>query len=313
MTNAPPGSSSSLGNSNGSLKRPLSDGEGSTGSYKRQRERERDREPRDWRDVHLNRGGGGGGGSRRRGGEGRRDSHNRERERERDRDRERDRERDRDRNRGKDRDRDRDIDRRSDRSPRKRTPPPQLAEKEEGEISPRPRSASLATPPPVTPTPAPTPMEVEPERELDLAPSPPPVEQTLAERRARRAAILARHANSNPGSTGPLGGASPSVSTFGEANGNAPPTNGHGMFVFFVTSVQPFFSDYSLIIFLCPVFLCPFVVPFSFQTHLHLRTLHPCKAAFPLAVAHARTRARAVYSRQSRFSREGVDWTKTAA
>jgi serine/threonine-protein kinase PRP4 len=77
-------------------------------------------------------------------------------------------------------------------------------------ISPRPRSVSLATPPPVTPTPALTPMEVEPERELELVLSPPPVEQTLAERRARRAAILARHAssaaNSNPGSTGPLNG-----------------------------------------------------------------------------------------------------------
>ncbi|KAJ7746550.1 kinase-like domain-containing protein [Mycena metata] len=205
MANATPGSSSHT--DTGSLKRALSDGEGSTGSYKRQRERER--EPRDWRDVHLNRGGGGGGSGRRRGGEGRRDSH-RDRDRDRDRDRERDRERDRDRNRGSGKDRDRDSDRRRDRSPRKRTPP---GEKEEGEISPRPRSGSVATPPPATPTPAPTPMEVDPERELDLLPSPPPVEQTLAERRARRAAILARHAasapNSNPGSTVDAG-ASPS-------------------------------------------------------------------------------------------------------
>lgn len=49
-------------------------------------------------------------------------------------------------------------------------------------------------------------------QELDLVPSPPPVEQTLAERRARRAAILARHANpasdSNPNSTGPSNGTS---------------------------------------------------------------------------------------------------------
>jgi hypothetical protein len=90
-------------------------------------------------------------------------------------------------------------------------------------------------------------MEVEPERELDLAPSPPPVEQTLAERRARRAAILARHvssaANSNPGSTGPLDGVSSlreaiilfknhtgvstSVSTPAEVHAN-------GMFLFFL-------------------------------------------------------------------------------
>ncbi|KAJ7684315.1 kinase-like protein [Mycena polygramma] len=67
-------------------------------------------------------------------------------------------------------------------------------------------------------------MEVENEPELDLAPSPPPVEQTLAERRARRAAILARHAssaaNSNPGSTGPMNGTTTSISTLAEANGN---------------------------------------------------------------------------------------------
>jgi 2-iminoacetate synthase ThiH len=43
-------------------------------------------------------------------------------------------------------------------------------------------------------------MHVDPEPELDLAPSPPPVEQTLAERRARRAAILAKHANSTSNS-----------------------------------------------------------------------------------------------------------------
>ncbi|KAJ7753423.1 kinase-like domain-containing protein [Mycena maculata] len=227
MANAPPGSSSSTGNSNGALKRPLSDGGESSGSYKRQRERERDREPRDWRDVHLNRGGGGGGGGgRRRGGDGRRDSYARDRDRDQDRDRERDRgrERERDRNRGKDRNRD--GERRKDRSPRKRTPPP--GEREEGEISPRPRSVSVATPPPETPAPGPTPMDVDTERELDLLPSPPPVEQTLAERRARRAAILARHAgsasNSNPGSTGPLNGASPAVSTppDASANGSAP-------------------------------------------------------------------------------------------
>ncbi|CAK5263956.1 unnamed protein product [Mycena citricolor] len=60
-------------------------------------------------------------------------------------------------------------------------------------ISPRPRSVSIATPPPVTPAPEQPTMQVEPELELELAPSPPPVEQTLAERRARRAAILARH------------------------------------------------------------------------------------------------------------------------
>ncbi|KAJ6630358.1 kinase-like domain-containing protein [Mycena sp. CBHHK59/15] len=229
MTNAPPGSSSSVGNSNASLKRPLSDGEGSSGSHKRQRDRERDREPRDWREVHLNRGGsgGGGGGRRRRGGEGRRDSYvpDRDRARDRERERESDRERGRDRDRGADRQKDR------PRS-RKRTP---LGEKEEGEISPRPRSVSpeFATPPPETPVPEATPMEVEPE--LDLVPSPPPVEQTLAERRARRAAILARHANStsnsNAGSTGPLNGASPSTSTPANVITNGGvylrPQNGH--------------------------------------------------------------------------------------
>ncbi|KAF7353896.1 Serine/threonine protein kinase PRP4 [Mycena venus] len=244
MANAPPGSSSYLGNSNGSLKRPLSDGEGSTGSHKRQRERERDREPRDWRDVHLNRGGGGGGGGQ--------------------------------------------AERRG-----RRTPPPPLAEKEEGEISPRPRSVSLATPPPTTPTPVPTPMEVEPERELDLVPSPPPVEQTLAERRARRAAILARHAssapNSNPGSTGPLNGilflspptiysinhagASPSVSTPAEANVNGSTAtsaqNGHG--------------------------------PST-----------PAKQPLSLALTLAGARAGTVHAGQTRFSWKDIDCTESA-
>ncbi|KAJ7780237.1 kinase-like domain-containing protein [Mycena maculata] len=206
MTNAPPGSSSSLGNSNGALKHTWSDDGESNRDYKRLRAKERDREPRDWRDVHLNRRGGGGrGGGRRRGGDGRRDRFPPDRDRVRkDRDRERD---SRDRNRMKDKNRD--GDRHKGRSPRKCTPP--LCETEEGEISPHPRSVSFTTPPPETPATAlePTPMNVDTECELDLLPSPPPVEQTLAERRARRAAILARHAtsasNSNSGSTGPSG------------------------------------------------------------------------------------------------------------
>ncbi|KAJ7061471.1 kinase-like domain-containing protein [Mycena amicta] len=185
MTNAPPGSEDSLGNSHG-LKRPLHDQDGlssGTSSYKRHKEREREREPRDWRDVHLGNGGG------RKRTDSRKDSY---------------------RDRGG-RDRDRERNRRKEYSPRRRTPPrppPSPEEREEGEISPR------ATPPPATPAPppiSPTPMEVEaaPDRELDLIPSPPPLEQLLADRRARRAAILARHASSTPntslpGSTGPL-------------------------------------------------------------------------------------------------------------
>ncbi|KAF7323387.1 Serine/threonine protein kinase PRP4 [Mycena chlorophos] len=58
--------------------------------------------------------------------------------------------------------------------------------------------------------------------EIELIPSPPPLEQLLADRRARRAAILARHASgtpnpSLPGSTGPFSG-NPSVSLSEDAS-----------------------------------------------------------------------------------------------
>ncbi|KAJ7494282.1 hypothetical protein B0H11DRAFT_930902 [Mycena galericulata] len=297
MTNAPPGSSSSLGNSNGGLKRPLSDGEGSNGSYKRQR----DREPRDWRDVHLNRGGGagggaGGGGGRRRGGDGRRDNYARDRDRDRERERERDRDRDRERNRGKDRARD--GDRRRDRSPRKRTPP--AGEREEGEISPRPRSVSVATPPPTTPAPAPTPMEVDTERELDLLPSPPPVEQTLAERRARRAAILARHASSsNPGSTGPLNGAS-TVSTPAESNVN------EGLASAPMPQAQAQNGDVKYVAFFAFVALKrrTLVAVLTSFYPLVPSTLHPRQAALTLAFTYSRPRAsaRAVHTSENRLA-----------
>ncbi|KAF4578245.1 U4/U6 small nuclear ribonucleoprotein prp4 [Pleurotus pulmonarius] len=93
------------------------------------------------------------------------------------------------------------------------------SEKEEGEISPRTSRAS--TPPsgkdeqvnrdesaaPVAPVPAPAPQM---DMELDLPPSPPPVEATLAARRAKRLAILAKYQGGDADST-PSPGASSAV------------------------------------------------------------------------------------------------------
>ncbi|KAJ7221455.1 kinase-like protein [Mycena pura] len=75
-------------------------------------------------------------------------------------------------------------------------------------------------------------MEVD--TELDLIPSPPPVEQLLAERRARRAAILARHGSSAPNSNqGSTIGISSSAATPGDITANGTPEthiqNGHGL------------------------------------------------------------------------------------
>ncbi|KAJ3725461.1 hypothetical protein C8R42DRAFT_661367 [Lentinula raphanica] len=68
-------------------------------------------------------------------------------------------------------------------------------EKEEGEISPRqsPTMQVTTLPPPSPRKPSPEPEP--PEMELDIPPSPPPVEETLASRRAMRQAILAKYAN----------------------------------------------------------------------------------------------------------------------
>ncbi|KAI0074693.1 kinase-like protein [Panus rudis PR-1116 ss-1] len=192
----------------------------SSSSHKRPRERD---DPRDWRDVHLR------SPKSPRRSSGRRDSVDRReyrgRSREYDhrrssdyrgdyRDRDRDRRDDRDRERRDDRDRDRSKhhDHRSYRDPDQResrqgsaAPPTNGhspivrddSEKEEGEISPRHAiertpstnvSTRPATPPPPTPDP-------EPEPELELQISPPPVEETLAARRARRQAILAKYAS----------------------------------------------------------------------------------------------------------------------
>lgn len=95
------------------------------------------------------------------------------------------------------------------------------SEKEEGEISPRYSSADASIPsrtqsPPVNRTAQPGPQkEPEQEMELDIPTTPPPVEETLAARRAKRLAILAKYSNqptpahSNVGT--PLSGTSSAV------------------------------------------------------------------------------------------------------
>ncbi|KAH7911111.1 kinase-like domain-containing protein [Hygrophoropsis aurantiaca] len=184
-------------------------------SYKRQRDRE---DPRDWRDVHLNspRGKRGTLDSRRESTDRREYGKSRESDRNRDypRERERDRRDGRDRERDRDRDRDyrrRDDDRKDDRRPR--SPPRERrtstttnghrsvhhdSDKEEGEISPRITPSRGSATPSVRESVASSqsqkpPPEPEPELELDL-PASPPVEELLAARRARRQAILAKHA-----------------------------------------------------------------------------------------------------------------------
>ncbi|TFK45922.1 kinase-like protein [Heliocybe sulcata] len=216
MTNAPSGS-----------KRPR-DGSYDAVSSKRTRD-----EPKDWRDVHL-----------RARIDGRREALDRRDSRDYGRPRDFDRRRRNDYDRGKDRrySRERSRDRRRDNSrgrdgsrarrddarpprddprdgrlstpprakPSYSRPPEPDSEKEEGEISPR---SSQGTPPPPTPsTRAPTedPLSSKKDQahdleyEYDLAKAPPSAEETLAARRARRQAILAKYANKGltPGSPG---------------------------------------------------------------------------------------------------------------
>lgn len=78
-------------------------------------------------------------------------------------------------------------------------------------ISPASRSVtptpSMSTRPPTPPPPA---KEPEPEMELDLSTTPPPVEETLAARRARRQAIIAQFSGIASASLSVTNGASPS-------------------------------------------------------------------------------------------------------
>ncbi|KAJ3777539.1 kinase-like domain-containing protein [Lentinula raphanica] len=85
-------------------------------------------------------------------------------------------------------------------------------EKEEGEISPRqsPTMQVTTLPPPSPRKPSPEPEP--PEMELDIPPSPPPVEETLASRRAMRQAILAKYANAG-GSISPSPVPTPGLSS----------------------------------------------------------------------------------------------------
>ncbi|KAK7679601.1 hypothetical protein QCA50_017312 [Cerrena zonata] len=85
------------------------------------------------------------------------------------------------------------------------------SEKEEGEISPRPlmREESTSTAPTRAATPPPpTPLHEEPE--LELSTTPPSVEDTLAARRAKRQAILAKYTNQERSAT-PSSGPSSAV------------------------------------------------------------------------------------------------------
>lgn len=164
----------------------------------------------------------------------------RDRERERDRDRhgrgERDRDRDRrpsverrHRDRGRDRSRDRGerphLPRRS-KSPKPVSPAIKDEEREEGELSPpRPDVPTQPDAQSTTGKPSEPPKRDEPEMQLDLAPSPPPLEDLIAQRRARRQAILAKHAAA---ASNPVVPASPALSLSGLALGatssGAPPT-----------------------------------------------------------------------------------------
>ncbi|KEP47957.1 Serine/Threonine kinase catalytic domain protein [Rhizoctonia solani 123E] len=158
-------------------------------------------------------------------------------DRRRDRDRERERDRTRDRRGGRERDRHRDSRRREsvdhrrksrergrDRSrdyrsrsrdyrsrSRKPTPTPATApkdlEREEGEVSPPKTNAVLPSPPPQD-----APKPEEPVEELEIPASPPPLEDIIAQRRARREAILAKHAAVSAAPTQP---ASPALSVGG--------------------------------------------------------------------------------------------------
>ncbi|KAH8100376.1 kinase-like domain-containing protein [Cristinia sonorae] len=200
MTNIPSGSKRSW--------------EGNEPPSKRAREKE---DARDWKDVHLN-------SPKRRDDRRRADNrddyrngHRRSREpdhhrRPSDYTRDRERRDDRDRDRNRDRDDSRkertrengrpDNSRRP--SPSRRSAEPYSAtpradsEREEGEISPRPsprpQTTSLPTEPPQVPEAKSVP---QPEIELELPESEPSVEETLAARRARRLAIMAKYSSVN--------------------------------------------------------------------------------------------------------------------
>ncbi|KAG8708085.1 U4/U6 small nuclear ribonucleoprotein prp4 [Ceratobasidium sp. 394] len=182
----------------------------------RQRDRDRDRE----RDRDRDRRGGG------RVRERERDRHGRgERDRERDRRRgssveHRHRERDRGRDRSRDRENGRHLSHRRSRSPKPVSPSARDSEREEGELSP-PRAAESSSPsdqklPIDKSAESKTTKSEEPEMQLDLAPSPPPLEDLIAQRRARRQAILAKHAATTPAAIVP---ASPALSLSGLALG----------------------------------------------------------------------------------------------
>ncbi|ESK89109.1 serine threonine-protein kinase prp4 [Moniliophthora roreri MCA 2997] len=200
MTNMPSGSKRTRDGSSGEIR-----------DHKRPRE-----DNRDWRDVHLRSTSSRKPTSARKDSYDRRDRYDSERSR-----RERDRGRPhhdsrgrRDGSRGsKDDYSTRDHEnspRRYEGTPRSQVPPishpPREEEREEGEISPRPSPRMTAPPsPPRSPKPPEVPL---PEMELDIPPSPPPVEETLATRRAKRQAIMAKYAGiaSASGSTSQLSG-----------------------------------------------------------------------------------------------------------
>ncbi|KAF5348360.1 hypothetical protein D9758_010909 [Tetrapyrgos nigripes] len=176
------------------------------GSFGDSRDHKRTREDaKDWRDVHLK-------SPSSRKSSNRRDSydrrgpydsnadHKREREREQDKSR---RERHDYRGRREDTKRDGHPPRRHDSRHRKSPPARHETEKEEGEISPAPSPAPVnqeslqgqsdTTQEQPHESSKPT-QESLPEMELEIPPSPPPVEETLATRRAKRQAILAKYA-----------------------------------------------------------------------------------------------------------------------
>ncbi|TDL18893.1 kinase-like protein [Rickenella mellea] len=184
---------------------------------------------KDWRDVHLSSDRGKDRDRRdRKSGDGHRGNsrdrhrHDRDHRREKDRrdDRDRDRDRDRHHRRPDDRQRngsqsrtisrsDRDSERRS--NGHHRQSQKDDSEKEEGEISPRHSRDPTPTPSASTRTSTPPPpKEPEPEVELDLAPTPPPADVILAERRAKRMAILAKYGGVASASISTGEGASPS-------------------------------------------------------------------------------------------------------
>ncbi|KAJ3986840.1 kinase-like domain-containing protein [Lentinula detonsa] len=181
MTNMPAGS-----------KRTLDSG---SSNESRDRKRARD-DPKDWRDVHLK------STSYKPSSSSRRESYDRDRDRKSYHGAER-RRRSRSRDHGKSR-RDRDVSREKRTEPKRPEPsPPRYTlkyddEKEEGEISPRhsPVMQISVLSPPSSPKPPPEP-ELLPEMELDIPPTPPPVEETIASRRAKRQAILAKYANAS--------------------------------------------------------------------------------------------------------------------